>query len=301
MNGLEIGIRIDGDGDAAGPGGLGIRIEGGDDLEAFFFEAMVAQQRGTEISRADEDDGLEVLAAEGFADGGGEEFDRIAEAAGAELPEVGEILAELRGLHPGGAGERGGTHGVHAVGTQFLEAAVSRSRVDRSPFSGYRPSRVFREDPRDGDLEVLGFLEDGGNAVEQDSGTAAIDDAVVEGEQQVSDGRGEKCFDLFAPNRFFDSRTDAEDEGFIRKGNGRAGGEAEGAEIRHGGDASAAILLGEAAAAGAVHQIVVFGNEVAQGFLIHFPDDGHDHPVLDLHGHADVERARGWTTLSPMR
>ena len=59
---------MNGQGDATGAGGIGVGVESGDDFEAFFLETMVAEQRGAEVSRADEDDRLQAFAAKRLAD-----------------------------------------------------------------------------------------------------------------------------------------------------------------------------------------------------------------------------------------
>ncbi len=121
----------DGDGEVAAAG-FGGDVEGGDDFETFFAEAAVAEEGGAEVPDADEDDGLETVVAEDFADGGGEAIDVVAEAAGAELAEVGEVFAELGGFDTGGLGERFGGDGVDVVHLEALEAAlVDGESVDR--------------------------------------------------------------------------------------------------------------------------------------------------------------------------
>ena len=129
---LQVRVGENRDGHSTGAGGFRIRVERGDDFESFLLEAMIAQQRGAEIPRADEDDRLEVFAAESLTNDRGERLDRVAEAAGTELAEVGEVLAELCGLDSGGAGEGGGADGGHAVIVEFLKATV----IDGKPVDG---------------------------------------------------------------------------------------------------------------------------------------------------------------------
>ena len=133
---FQIRVWKNRDDNASSAGGLGIRIEGGNDLKAFFFETVVAEERGAEITRSDEDDWLKVFATECLADDGGEGLYRVTEATRAELTEVGEVLAKLRGLHSGCLCQSRGTDGVHPVIVQFLQAAV----VDGKPID-----RLFRD------------------------------------------------------------------------------------------------------------------------------------------------------------
>ena len=55
-----------------------MRIKCGDDFEALFVEARIAEQGGAEIADADKNDGLEAGGAEGLTDGGGETLDVVA-------------------------------------------------------------------------------------------------------------------------------------------------------------------------------------------------------------------------------
>ena len=110
----------------------GIEIEGGEDLEAFLFEAAILEEGGAEIADADEDHGLESAGAEEIADHLGELIDIVTEAAGAELAEVGEVLAELGGFDAGGAGEGFAADGLYFVFLETLQAAqVDAETIDR--------------------------------------------------------------------------------------------------------------------------------------------------------------------------
>lgn len=127
-----MGIEINVDLHPTDAGGGGIRIEGGNHLEAFFFKSMVTQKGRAETPGADQDDRLEVLATESLPDDGGENFHRVAEAAGAELAEVGEVFAELCGLHPGGPGKGGGADGLDVVHVELLQTTmIDRKAVNR--------------------------------------------------------------------------------------------------------------------------------------------------------------------------
>ena len=181
---LQIRVGQDGYGGDACASGFRVGVEGCDDFEAFFFESVVTEECGTEIAGTDEDHRLEVFAAEGFTDGGGEDFHGVAEAAGAELAEISEVFAELGWLDASGAGKRRGAHRVHTIGMQLLQAAmIDRQTIDR--FLGNvdfpRFVGIFHE-PGDAWLKFFRLLQKGGNAVEKDTGTTAIDHSVVESE-----------------------------------------------------------------------------------------------------------------------
>ena len=110
----------------------GVSVESGDDLESFAREAAVSEEGAAEVTSADEDDGLEAGGSENIGEFFGQGGDGIAEAAGSEVADVGEIFPELGGLDAGGAGEGDGGDGVNAVGAEALEGAV----VDGHPVDG---------------------------------------------------------------------------------------------------------------------------------------------------------------------
>ncbi len=117
-----------------------VGIEGGDDLEAFLGKAVVGEEGGAEVAGADEDDGLERLIAEHVGDHATQRLDVVAEAAGAELSEVGEVLAELGGFDAGGAGQGLAGDGLDGVVPQALEAA----EVDGQPIDGFPGDLISR-------------------------------------------------------------------------------------------------------------------------------------------------------------
>ena len=98
-------------------------VESGDDFEALFFEAPIGEEGEAEVADADEDDGLEPGGSELVGDFPGELADIVAQAAGAEGAEVGEVLPELGGLDAGGLGERLAGDGADEVLAQPGEAA----------------------------------------------------------------------------------------------------------------------------------------------------------------------------------
>lgn len=112
------------DSEVAGAFAGWLGVKGGDDFEAFASEAAVSEEGAAEVTGADEDDGLEACGAEDVGEFFGEGGDGIAEAAGSEVADVGEVLAELGGFDAGGAGERDGGDGIDAVGAEALEGAV---------------------------------------------------------------------------------------------------------------------------------------------------------------------------------
>ena len=126
------------DSEVAGAFAGWLGIKGGDDFEAFASEAAVSEEGAAEVTGADEDDGLEACGAEDVGEFFGEGGDGIAEAAGSEVADVGEVLAELGGFDAGGAGERDGGDGIDAVGVEALEGAV----VDGHPVDGLFGDRL---------------------------------------------------------------------------------------------------------------------------------------------------------------
>lgn len=126
------------DSEVAGAFAGWLGIKGGDDFEAFASEAAVSEEGAAEVTCADEDDGLEACGAEDVGEFFGEGGDGIAEAAGSEVADVGEVLAELGGFDAGGAGERDGGDGIDAVGVEALEGAV----VDGHPVDGLFGDRL---------------------------------------------------------------------------------------------------------------------------------------------------------------
>lgn len=126
------------DSEVAGAFAGWLGVEGGDDFEAFASEAAVSEEGAAEVTGADEDDGLEACGAEDVGEFFGEGGDGIAEAAGSEVADVGEVLAKLGGFDAGGAGERDGGDGIDAVGAEALEGAV----VDGHPVDGLFGNRL---------------------------------------------------------------------------------------------------------------------------------------------------------------
>ena len=87
----------------ADPGRVG--VEQRDDPETAAGEAVVAGQRVTEVTDADQADGPALVEAEDVLDLVDQQGDVVADAAGAVRPEVREVLAQLGRVDPGGGGE----------------------------------------------------------------------------------------------------------------------------------------------------------------------------------------------------
>ena len=126
------------DSEVAGAFAGWLGVEGGDDFEAFASEAAVSEEGAAEMTCADEDDGLEACGAEDVGEFFGESGDGVAEAAGSEVADVGEVFAKLGGFDAGGAGEGDGGDGIDAVGTEALERAV----IDGHPVDGLFGNRL---------------------------------------------------------------------------------------------------------------------------------------------------------------
>ena len=74
------------------------RVEQRDDVEAVRAETGVVGQGHAEVAGAEDDDLDRAVEAEDLAQVALEILDVVADAANAELAEVGQILADLRGV-----------------------------------------------------------------------------------------------------------------------------------------------------------------------------------------------------------
>ena len=109
-----------------------VAVEQGRDLEAARGEARVVGQRVTEVSDPDDDDRPVLGEADLAGDLVAQVVDVVPDPSGAVGAEVGEVLAQLRGVDAGGAREvlaAGG--GDVAVGQ-----GGERAQVDRKPRDG---------------------------------------------------------------------------------------------------------------------------------------------------------------------
>ena len=107
-------------------------IKGGDDFKSFLFESAIRQQRQAEVADADQDDRLQPRGAEFVGNLCGKFRHVVAEAARAEGAEIGEVLAQLRGLDAGGLGQRLAGNGADAVLAQPRQAAqINRKTINR--------------------------------------------------------------------------------------------------------------------------------------------------------------------------
>jgi len=88
----------------AGP--ADINVKGRDDLKSLLLESPVLASRPDPDFPHPPDDRLETVGSEEIGDHGGQLLDIVAETAGAELPEIGEVLAKLRGFDASRLGQR---------------------------------------------------------------------------------------------------------------------------------------------------------------------------------------------------
>ena len=84
---------------------VGVVVEERDDAEAPGREAGVGGERAAEVAHPDDGDRPVLGEAEGAGDLHGEGVDLVADTAHAVGAEVAQVLAQLRGAHPGGGGE----------------------------------------------------------------------------------------------------------------------------------------------------------------------------------------------------
>jgi hypothetical protein len=76
---------------------------------------------------------LQAVGAETVRDGRGEQFNVVSKAACAELAEIRQVLAQLRGLNTGGLGERVTRNGANAIALEALQA----TKIDRKPVDSF--------------------------------------------------------------------------------------------------------------------------------------------------------------------
>ena len=107
-------------------------VEQRDDLEAFLPEARIVGQRQTEVAGADDRDAQLAIETEDLAQVPLQIADVVADAADAELAEVREVLADLRGVQVELLGERLRRDRLDAGRLELVEAA----QVDRQPVGG---------------------------------------------------------------------------------------------------------------------------------------------------------------------
>ena len=107
-------------------------VEQRHDLEALLTEAGIVGEREAEVAGADDRDAQLAIEAEDLAQVTLEIADVVADAADAELAEVGEVLANLRRVQVELLGERLGRDGPDARALELVETA----QVDREPVRG---------------------------------------------------------------------------------------------------------------------------------------------------------------------
>ena len=113
-------------------------VEHRHDLEAFALEARIVGQRQAEVAGAHHRDAQLAIEAEDLAQVALQVLDVIADAADAELAEVGEVLADLRRVEVELLGQRLRRDGLDAGGLELVEAA----QVDRQPIGGQLGNRL---------------------------------------------------------------------------------------------------------------------------------------------------------------
>ena len=111
---------------------LAQRVEERRDLEAFLAEARVVGEREAEIAGAHDRDAQLAIEAENLPQMALQIADVVADAADAELAEVGEVLANLRGVEMELLGERLRRDRADAGFLEHVEAA----QVHRKPVGG---------------------------------------------------------------------------------------------------------------------------------------------------------------------
>ena len=109
-----------------------IDIKAGNDLEAFFFKALVGEQRRAEMADADKDDWLKLFAPQNLGNPVAQLPDIVPKAARAEMTEAGQVLAQLGGFDTRRQRERLARRGLHAVFRESIQTAqIYAQSVDR--------------------------------------------------------------------------------------------------------------------------------------------------------------------------
>ena len=124
---------VDRDGGLDIPGAQGVLVKSGYDFKTFLIKPTITEQGSSEIPYSNEDDRLEPGSAQHLIDAPGEHFHIVTKTAGAEIPEICQILAKLGRLDPSGAGKRFGGYGLNAILAQPGEATL----IDRKPVYGF--------------------------------------------------------------------------------------------------------------------------------------------------------------------
>src|SRR5207249_7794725 len=102
------------------------------DAKALAAEPLVAEERGAKMAEADEHHRPLAVEPEDLLELGLQPGHVVADAADAELPEVSEVLADLRRVQVESIGELLGGNGLHAVLLQLEETArIDRETTDR--------------------------------------------------------------------------------------------------------------------------------------------------------------------------
>src|SRR5690606_35137279 len=98
----------------------------------FLLEPAVGEQGQAEVADAYQNNRLQRSGAEQIRNHDAELLDIVAEPAGSELAKIGEILAQLGGLHARGLGEGFAGNSANFICLQALQAAeVDAQAIDR--------------------------------------------------------------------------------------------------------------------------------------------------------------------------
>ena len=117
---------------------LALAVEQRGNLEPFGAEAGVVGQRQPEVAGAHDRDPDAAVEAEDLPQVRAQLLDVVADAADAELAEIGEILANLRGVQVELLGQRLRRDRLHAGLVERVEAA----QVDRQAVGGQLRDRL---------------------------------------------------------------------------------------------------------------------------------------------------------------
>lgn len=116
------------------PGASDVGIKSSHDFKTFLFESPIAEEGRPEIAHPDEDDRLQAVGAEQIGNHLRQLVHVVAETPGAELAEIGQVLAELGWLHSGRHRQGLAADRLQAVTFQAVKAPkVEGKTVDRLP------------------------------------------------------------------------------------------------------------------------------------------------------------------------
>src|SRR6266700_61578 len=141
-------------------------------------------------------------------------------------------------------------------------------------------------------LQFCRICEQLGHARQQTPCGAAVEDAMVETERDVSFHDRDKLRLGIVPMRNAAAGTHAQHQRLLWQGNRGRPGEAEGAEVGDGGDRAAGGVGGQFALVCQGDELVVALDQVLETCFIGIADHGNQHPIFGFNGKAEINGGR---------